>query len=288
MPCNIGLRYEWVKLLSRIRLFVTPWTVACQAPPSIGFPRQEYWSGLPFPFPGLHCKLCLFCVNQLLCHEKVYAATILNWSVKSVVSIKQVPEFFLWTLYWAAAGRAKFAVGQTELVRSATCPPVLSSLGFQQEASRGNSLCSSPQLDMTSCECPSTYHSQSGSGLKAWVRLQIWAGRELECLDRCAGSWQKPWERQDLSLRLDSACDLEYLTLWPGPQFQLPHGCGRTSMLYSSVVNFLARSLPGPPHVFCLSVLFWFGFFCCTCGMWDLSSPTRDRTRAPCSGSVES
>ena len=29
----------------------TPWTVACQAPQSMGFPRQEYWSGLPFPFP---------------------------------------------------------------------------------------------------------------------------------------------------------------------------------------------------------------------------------------------
>ena len=32
--------------------FVTPWTVACQAPLSIGFPRTEYWSGLPFPSPG--------------------------------------------------------------------------------------------------------------------------------------------------------------------------------------------------------------------------------------------
>ena len=32
--------------------FVTPWTVAHQAPLSIGFPRQEYWSGLPFPSPG--------------------------------------------------------------------------------------------------------------------------------------------------------------------------------------------------------------------------------------------
>ena len=32
--------------------FVTPWTVACQTPLSIGFPRQEYWSGLPFPSPG--------------------------------------------------------------------------------------------------------------------------------------------------------------------------------------------------------------------------------------------
>ena len=36
-----------VKLLSRVRLFVTPWTVACQAPLSMGFSRQEYWSGLP-------------------------------------------------------------------------------------------------------------------------------------------------------------------------------------------------------------------------------------------------
>ena len=31
---------------------MTPWTVACQAPLSMGFPRQEYWSGLPFPPPG--------------------------------------------------------------------------------------------------------------------------------------------------------------------------------------------------------------------------------------------
>ena len=35
-----------------VRLFVTPWTVAYQAPPSMGFSRQEYWSGLPFPSPG--------------------------------------------------------------------------------------------------------------------------------------------------------------------------------------------------------------------------------------------
>ena len=41
-----------MKLLSRVRLFATPWTVAHQAPPSMGFSRQEYWSGLPFPSPG--------------------------------------------------------------------------------------------------------------------------------------------------------------------------------------------------------------------------------------------
>ena len=38
--------------LSHVRLFVTPWTVAYQAPPSMGFSREEYWSGLPFPSPG--------------------------------------------------------------------------------------------------------------------------------------------------------------------------------------------------------------------------------------------
>ena len=38
------------QLLSPVRLFVTPWTVAHQAPLSMGFPRQEYWSGMPFSF----------------------------------------------------------------------------------------------------------------------------------------------------------------------------------------------------------------------------------------------
>ena len=38
-----------VKLLSRVQLFVTPWTVACQAPLPMKFSRQEHWSGLPFP-----------------------------------------------------------------------------------------------------------------------------------------------------------------------------------------------------------------------------------------------
>ena len=41
-----------VESISCVRFFVTPWTVACQAPLSMGFPRQEYWSGLPFPSPG--------------------------------------------------------------------------------------------------------------------------------------------------------------------------------------------------------------------------------------------
>ena len=40
------------KSLSRVRLFTTPWTAAYQAPPSMGFSRQEYWSGVPLPSPN--------------------------------------------------------------------------------------------------------------------------------------------------------------------------------------------------------------------------------------------
>ena len=41
-----------MKSLSRVQLFATPWTVAYQAPLSMGFSRHEYWSGVPFPSPG--------------------------------------------------------------------------------------------------------------------------------------------------------------------------------------------------------------------------------------------
>ena len=42
-----------VKLLGRVQLLVTRWTVACQPPPSMEFSRQGYWSGLSFPSPML-------------------------------------------------------------------------------------------------------------------------------------------------------------------------------------------------------------------------------------------
>ena len=61
---------EWVKSLSRMELSATPWTGAYQAPPSMEFSRQEYWSGLPLPSPAifptqesnqglLHCRQTL-------------------------------------------------------------------------------------------------------------------------------------------------------------------------------------------------------------------------------------
>ena len=48
---NLPLLVLKVKSLSRVRLFATSWTVAHQAPPSMGFSRQEYWSGVPLPSP---------------------------------------------------------------------------------------------------------------------------------------------------------------------------------------------------------------------------------------------
>ena len=53
-----------MKSLSHVSLFVTPWTITYQASLSMGFPRQEYWSELPFPSPGdlpdpgIECIFC--------------------------------------------------------------------------------------------------------------------------------------------------------------------------------------------------------------------------------------
>jgi len=55
--------WKWkvkVKSFSRVWLFATPWTAAHQAPPSMGFSRQEYWSGVPSP--SQIDQVCLFCV----------------------------------------------------------------------------------------------------------------------------------------------------------------------------------------------------------------------------------
>ena len=54
--------WKWkvkVKLLSRVWLLVTPWTAAYQGPPSMGFSRQEYWSGVPLPSPPISFLDCV-------------------------------------------------------------------------------------------------------------------------------------------------------------------------------------------------------------------------------------
>ena len=55
-----------VKSFSHARLFTTPWTAAYQAPPSMGFSRQEYWSGLPSP-SSIHKNMCIETICIWLC-----------------------------------------------------------------------------------------------------------------------------------------------------------------------------------------------------------------------------
>ena len=58
------------KSLSRVRLLATPWTAAYQAPPSMGFSRQEYWSGVPSPSSAV-LKVETTWVSQIIFSDKV-------------------------------------------------------------------------------------------------------------------------------------------------------------------------------------------------------------------------
>ena len=87
--------WKWkvkVKLLSCVWLFMTPWTAAYQAPPSMGFSRQEYWSGLPLPSEAK--QMSLLTLSKLLfsfhiCRNYNYA-----WNTESThqVSAEYVTE----------------------------------------------------------------------------------------------------------------------------------------------------------------------------------------------------
>ena len=106
--------WKWrvkVKLLSRVRLCATPWTYAYQAPPSMGFSRQEYWSGVPLPSPShllkdpklvniirkIETEKCLPALKK-----KWHFKLILHWAAK-----KKIEEFSfgilnisIWMIFW--------------------------------------------------------------------------------------------------------------------------------------------------------------------------------------------
>ena len=74
--------------LSRVRLCATPWTAAHQAPPSLGFSRQEHWSGLPFPSPMHESEVaqpCLTVSDPMDCSLRgspvhgIFQARVLEW-----------------------------------------------------------------------------------------------------------------------------------------------------------------------------------------------------------------
>ena len=75
-----------VKSLSRVRLFETPWTAPYQAPPSMGFSRQEYWSGVPLPSPKIvisrtyfsFCCLCFYHIQNFITLDHYHEAFFLG------------------------------------------------------------------------------------------------------------------------------------------------------------------------------------------------------------------
>ena len=86
-----------MKSLSRIRLLATPWTAAYQAPPPMGFSRQEYWSGLPLPSP--HNSLGI-CKSKVQCPQ-----------FSSVQSLSRVQLF---STPWTAARQASLSITNSQ------------------------------------------------------------------------------------------------------------------------------------------------------------------------------
>ena len=77
-----------VKSLSRVRLLVTPWTAANQAPPSMGFSRQEYWSGVPLPSPF---KYTLPYIKQITIKDLLYITAEKEMATHSSVLAWRLP-----------------------------------------------------------------------------------------------------------------------------------------------------------------------------------------------------
>ena len=85
---NAGKWKAKVKSLSRVRLLVTPWSAAYQAPPPMGFSRQEYWSGLPLPSP-----------SHLLGWLKWKTITSVGKDVEKLEPLYIVSRIFKWCCY---------------------------------------------------------------------------------------------------------------------------------------------------------------------------------------------
>ena len=88
--------WKWevkVKLLSRVRLFTTPWTAAYQAPPSMGFSRQKYWNGVPLPSPEI------FTATFIHNHQKNWQVSFNRGRVKKM--------WYIYPIQWNATQKFK-------------------------------------------------------------------------------------------------------------------------------------------------------------------------------------
>ena len=78
-----------IQSLSCVWLFVTPWTIDCHAPLSMGFSRQEYWNGLLFPSPRIfpdEDQIHVSCIGRILCMH-IHTHALKNWLIKYILWI---------------------------------------------------------------------------------------------------------------------------------------------------------------------------------------------------------
>ena len=93
-----------MKLLSRVQRLVTPWTAAYQAPPSMGFSREEYWSGLPLPsleFYIFSPQVIKALVNSFVLGQALLKRTECSWMYFNIgtfpLPLVKQEEIFLWS-----------------------------------------------------------------------------------------------------------------------------------------------------------------------------------------------
>ena len=95
-----------VKSLSRVQILATPWTAAYQAPPSMGFSRQEYWSGVPLPSPMFATGWCnLFLPKYIRRYIYMHYEMSFLWDWVIVQSLSHIQLF---VTPWPAAHRLPY------------------------------------------------------------------------------------------------------------------------------------------------------------------------------------
>ena len=80
--------WKWkvkVKSFSHVRLFATPWTAAYQAPLSMGFSRQEYWSGVPLPSPESHTR------SKQTLTKDLYSPVVSQVMIQGLATLTRMP-----------------------------------------------------------------------------------------------------------------------------------------------------------------------------------------------------
>ena len=100
-----------VKSLSHVRLLATPWTAAYQAPPLMGFSRQEYWSGLPLPSPKILPRVIHFCLISLAFESCGFIFYDTNLGIVHACMLRCFSRVRLFATLWTVALLASLSMG---------------------------------------------------------------------------------------------------------------------------------------------------------------------------------